>query len=1076
MLWEIKMDNISASSYKLTDVSGRVDVPFVQRIDFHSAGSVQLVMHGAGQSGGRVVIELLDETRKPIGRKVVIAIDWIGVNDLRLWPSSFLDDATGEPGSDGFGGGPYAFGLGFLLQSEGVWPTNLTIERVALLREEPLWTVDGADTVIEAGWHYAGAAPHRWEIDRAGTTVEGRGYAMCNEQPGSCDVAARSSGALEYRGRAPWLTMGYKQEEEPRKFVIYREFEIPVGEYSEILFKASWDSECLLSAIAESDTGRIAICDNVEPSEMFQTFSAGLSGTLKRVTLILDEQASSPRDGRDVAIGLFWILLRMPSVLDNVPQNEVTARMFGVWDPIDDDPETKRLSVPVPPFSEPAESTTPVGDIRADGLPFGFFVSRDNLDDMRKRCLEGASRDMFEAMRREADRAIATELVDRNTYGNAFRYSGMGKPKGYRGAGMGVFASLTAFVHVITGEEKYAVACRRWILRAAGSDRWIAEHGGPSDIPRAGEQTYYCDIFTGTHPMGFYGYMNQHFVVADIAHGLTIAYDLLYHCFSPEERETVENAMAEHGLFHLWDKMLYSWESYVRMNQGVLIALPLLMQTAFLKRRNPVYKHLFDKAVEFLSVHVSLPWNDEGVMGEGPAYGNGTLGNIAEALPVLAACTGKEIESFLPSNPEGLLAYLCHCRSTWRTPGKWPHFLGLSDGGEYGWFHTPALVFFARYLGSSVAEFLIDELDDPPQQTIANVFYDREIPDATPPELPASHIYRDQPMVFFRTGWREGDALVMMNAIREVTGHGHEDRGSVIFEFNGEALVLDPGMLSYNDTRSDQWKKTFCHNCLNVEGRSQLGGTSRYEIDVVADYTDSRGPTPGDPMGVDWAIVDLTAVYPEASRYYRHLIYLRPATVVLFDDIILDAPERVGLNFNLLGEVTPIGTGFLSTTEHTTLSIASVMAGSSGLNSRSFTSSTMDWATHWPDLTTHRLAFTGEVPQNSHRWLTVLSAAPQNVNRLIGLDRNYFAESSWQRFGREVSVATDGEALVADVVTGTGVERIRFQPGDTRHDGDAVASIWTGRVQRMSNAPDQDGDDDSGNSRVVTWDGNEFTR
>ena len=48
-------------------------------------------------------------------------------------------------------------------------------------------------------------------------------------------------------------------------------------------------------------------------------------------------------------------------------------------------------------------------------------------------------------------------------------------------------------------------------------------------------------------------------------------------------------------------------------------------------------------------------------------------------------------------------------------------------------------------------------------------------------------------MAFFRTGWRPGDTLLCLNALRQVTGHGHKDRGSIIFEFGGEALVPDPG-------------------------------------------------------------------------------------------------------------------------------------------------------------------------------------------------------------------------------------------------------------------------------------------
>ena len=60
---------------------------------------------------------------------------------------------------------------------------------------------------------------------------------------------------------------------------------------------------------------------------------------------------------------------------------------------------------------------------------------------------------------------------------------------------------------------------------------------------------------------------------------------MLYHCFSPEERRTVEDSFARLGIYLLADKLREQHSFYSRMNQGVLFALPLLMQTAFLMRR-----------------------------------------------------------------------------------------------------------------------------------------------------------------------------------------------------------------------------------------------------------------------------------------------------------------------------------------------------------------------------------------------------------------------------------------------------------------------------------------------------------
>ena len=1021
--------------------------------------AIRIPISSGAQSGARVEVLCVDADGNAVGRGETISIDWTGDNDLQLWLRRLRIEAPEVRRVEG---------VKLSRQKAGIWPTRLTVGKAEFLRSDPTWRVDGPDTVIEMGWHYAATAVDAWKVAVAPTTVEGGCFVMSPERRETAvEKEDEYGGGLEYRGTAPWLTFGYRRERAPRTMVVYRDFDLDIREFRSILFKATWDIDTLLSAEAETDSGTIALCNDRTPVDDFTCLGADLVGErLQRIRFILRERSDATADQRDVALGLFWILLREPSSLDDLPHNEVVARHFGIWDRLDDDPKVTAVSVPMPPFNEPQESMTPIGDPIREGLPFGFYASRHNLEALREKCLHEPSKEMFSAIQREADRAIATELTDRNTYGNAQPWGGVGKPKGYRGAGMKVFAPLTAFVHLITGESKYAVACRRWILRAAASDRWIAEHGGPSDIPRMGEEMFYDDIFTGTHPKGFWGYMDHHFFVADAAYGIAAAYDMLYHCFDESEREAVENAMAKHGLFYLWDKMLHGWDFYVMMNQGVLIALPLLMQTAFLKDRSSEHRYLYEKSVDFLVEFSSRPWNEEGVMGEGPGYGSGTFIELIETLPVLTACTGKPIESFLPPDPDVILDYLCHCRSTWRTPGRWPHFVGLSDGGEYGWIGSELLVFFARFRRNGVAEYLLRELDEPPHPTVSNILFDGSSPEPIPPVLSTSHIYRDQPMVFFRTGTQEGDSQVLMNAIKQVTCHGHLDRGTIIFEFAGEALVADPGMVGYNDTRARQYQKTMYHNCLTIGENDQLGGYDRYDVEILACEPLDRGPepfadakvgtvsratqetspraapdtTPGDPYGINWAIVDLTAVYAEAESYVRHLIFLRPATVALFDEIILSEPAAVTLNFNLLGEISREGEMVRATSPHTVLTIAAKLDGG-----YSFTTSEL--GTHWPDLQTHRLMLTSNRVDRRHGWLTVLSAKPKDLGHLLNLGRSYFELPEWRRFGTDVSATSDGAEPCVTVQTSRGEERFRFSRNN--RDDRRTNCNYDGVVERM---------------------------
>ena len=437
----------------------------------------------------------------------------------------------------------------------------------------------------------------------------------------------------------------------------------------------------------------------------------------------------------------------------------------------------------------------------------------------------------------------------------------------------------------------------------------------------------------------------------------------------------------------LADKLQQRRDYYVAMNQGILFALPLLMMTAFLRRRDPVYERLFAWTRQFLEEFARRPWNEEGVCGEGPGYGVGTLLELVEAQPIIAACTGASLEETFPAPARKVMRYIQHVRSTWDSP-VWrhrPHFLGLSDGSEYHWVSGEVCAFFSRVLGDPVAGLFWQEsyAESPPETLTCLV----NLPDATAtaePDLPPAHVYRDQPMAFFRTGWRPGDTLLCLNALRQVTGHGHKDRGSIIFEFGGEALVPDPGMIGYSDPASDQYHETFCHSTVTFGQRSQLGGTGSFPVRVV-DFASSSGATcPGADGGIDWAIFDLTPVYGEARRVVRHLLFLRPDVCVLYDEVELDSTLPVERNFTLLGAPAVDGTVVVARTERNALHLLA-------LGNKPQTAAASGWGTHWPEIPAYRVVVATSAPTARFRGLTVLAAAgrdqPQPCLSVIG-DRN----------------------------------------------------------------------------------------
>jgi hypothetical protein len=209
-----------------------------------------------------------------------------------------------------------------------------------------------------------------------------------------------------------------------------------------------------------------------------------------------------------------------------------------------------------------------------------------------------------------------------------------------------------------------------------------------------------------------------------------------------------------------------------------------------------------------------------------------------------------------------------------------------------------------------------------------------------------------------------------MTALRQVTGHGHRDRGHVVFEHNCEQLLLDPGMVGYGDVHRDEYAHTSCHNTLTFGQRSQSGGRDRYDTSITRFLSTSGDSCPGRAGGIDWVTVDLTAVYPQAVRAVRHIVFMRPATVVLCDEVEAAAPEVVEQNFTCLGPLSMESAAlFVSTAKRNRLQIHTQATSALGHALR-------DWGTHWRHIPSYRLRrFTAD-PVSRCTFVTALTPSP----------------------------------------------------------------------------------------------------
>ena len=915
--------------------------------DWRGHCALQLELHCSRRTGARIDLQVFDQAGEQIGTITFVA-DWIGNNDMQLWLHAFKPAADDDRWAD-------VKTVRMSCRDPGLWPTVLGVGRIGVSDRPPAWKVNESDTVIDMAWYPVTEDVEAWRT-----------------------VADKTSLPAESAPTQHWNYWGYvfafQQGDRPGRLTVERDFDLDISAQSEILAKLTWDKEARLTVTAIVDGGReIRLFDDEKlPEDNYHTAGAGLKGAsrLDRVRLEIAEPDDRTVENREIGMGLFWILLRRRTAWDDAPEEVVTVRLAGTYQAYPAQVETAERRVRQIPWDELPYATMQAGDPLSDGLPFGFFINRDNLPDLRGAIKHPPASAVFEELIAEAERAIATELVDRNYYGSPYG-GGMGLPKGLRGAGMRVFAPTVAVAHLLTEDPRYADAARRWILRAARSDDWRGDHGGCVDRPQVGERLAYWDSFTGWYPQGFSGHMNHHFWVSDVAFGVVVAYEMLYHCFDEAERDEIETAFADHGVYVLYDRLRYERERYLNTNQGVLMAVPLLMQSAFLRQRDQVFEEIYQWTVEFLIEYGRRPWNEEGVCTEGPGYGVGTVEHFVEALFPLAACLQKSVREVITPEMLTVSTFAQHCRSTWS--GRGPQFVGLGDGSYTSWLNARTLAFFATYGNDPVARYFWEESGaDRPLGSIESLLTLAEFetaPAAEEPNLPPAKVFLQQPMAFFRTGWRPGDTLLVMTNMRLQAGHEHFDRGSLIFEFNGEPLLLDPGMIFYGSPNAAQYRATCNHTTLTFSQRDQLGTRVPYETAIDTFLSTSGDHCPGHDGGIDWAVANVAAVYPEAEQFSRHLIFVRPDICILCDEVKAQQPESVELNFNCLGRLSRSGDLFQSTTDTNRLLIH--------CQSRDeLEYSTNEWRTSLPETPSYRLVASRSQAQRDCTFLTTLAPHP----------------------------------------------------------------------------------------------------
>lgn len=381
---------------------------------------------------------------------------------------------------------------------------------------------------------------------------------------------------------------------------------------------------------------------------------------------------------------------------------------------------------------------------------------------------------------------------------------------------------------------------------------------------------------------------HTYYPAGQLASAVALAYDLLYHELSSDERRLVRRALLERSI-------LPTWREYVLDNRvmadtsnwishtvgGAIIAAAAIFGDGSADEEDALALPLNGLLMK-IEDHMAASFLQDGSYGEGISYLEFDLETLGPMLRAVERVFGQSY--WERTNVLASLQYHLH---TLAEP--------ISESFDMGDTHPPG--------GHNIAS-IVARSNDPVIRWYGSRFERRTIydflffDDTVSPRAPegfGSRLFDVKGNAVFRTGW-DPDAGIVLFRAGPTFNHNHSDQGSFQFRAFGETLVTEAG---WSDYYKDPYYDTFFtqavgHNTLIVDANPASQGiadTAQFDaLDRYPRITDATLSGFYDAVGSD-----LTPVYGDRLESYgRRLAYLKPDYLVVFDRVrVKGQPARL---------------------------------------------------------------------------------------------------------------------------------------------------------------------------------------
>jgi hypothetical protein len=502
--------------------------------------------------------------------------------------------------------------------------------------------------------------------------------------------------------------------------------------------------------------------------------------------------------------------------------------------------------------------------------PYLFF-GREDIPRLRRKMMVSPTKELWEATKERCDAFMAQpcEPYPADTYCEQVR----SRTERIEGP---------AFCYVMTGDKQYADRALREIEALLDCPHWIETH-----VVRNGELR------------------TLDRVTARVALTMAVAYDWLYDELTPQQRErirrtTVENAIVP--IVRAATKGSVGWLTWHRSNWGMgtygAIGTAVL---AFVAEEKEA-PHWLSFVVEQVKRGL-VEGGPDGGWGEGLQYYAAAWGPPCKFVWALKRVTGGTENlfehQFLRNLHQFPLYFLMPDRETFVRfgncnvgPSASTYFLTLLAAEHRDpYAQWMAALGFPRAWGTY-------------RTVYAFIAYDDTVQPKPPTDLPPAKHFRGIDWAVVRTGWDDPNDIFF--AFKGGTGdwdHIHGDFNSFTLYAYGARLLVDLGYVR------DVWGcRTEAHNTIRVNDEDQYpltrpaGGARKPEhFCKIGEFVHTEA--------YDHLIGDATTAYDSKTvkKATREVMFIRPDTFVIFDDVVTASPAVVDWSVHTFGALTVTG-------------------------------------------------------------------------------------------------------------------------------------------------------------------------